>query len=164
MGKILEYLKSSSKTTISIVLGAAALLTAGLIVFFLWSQGPDYQVLYSRLSPEDSGAVIEKLKDKKIQYKIDGSAIYVPADKVYETRMELAGEGLPQGGGVGFEIFDKTGFGVTEFVQKINYKRAMQGELARTISQIKEIEGARVHLAVPKKGYFLTNKKRLTPL
>ncbi len=160
MGKILEYLKSLSRTTISIVLGAAAFLAAGLIVFFLWAQGPDYQVLYSKLSPEDSGAVIEKLKDKKIQYKIDGYAIFVPADKVYETRMELAGEGLPQGGGVGFEIFDKTGFGVTEFVQKINYKRAMQGELARTISQIKEIEGVRVHLAVPEKGVFLDEQKK----
>src|SRR3972149_5343815 len=74
--------------------------------------------------------------------------------------MELAGEGLPQGGGIGFEIFDKTAFGVTDFVQKVNYKRALQGELARTITQIKEIESARVHLALPEKGVFLDEQKK----
>ncbi|OGP95166.1 MAG: flagellar M-ring protein FliF, partial [Deltaproteobacteria bacterium RBG_19FT_COMBO_56_10] len=116
--------------------------------------------LYAQLSPEDSGAVIEKLKEKKVPYKVDGSSISVPADKVYETRMELAGEGLPQGGGVGFEIFDKTAFGVTDFVQKVNYKRALQGELSRTITQIKEIDTARVHLALPEKGVFLDEQKK----
>ncbi len=160
MGKMLDYLKSLSRMMLSIVLGGAALLISVIIILFLWSQGTDYQILYSRLSPEDSGAVMEKLKEKKIPYKIEGPVIYVPADRVYETRMELAGEGLPQGGGVGFEIFDKSGFGVTDFVQKINYKRALQGELARTIAQIKEIEGARVHLVMPDKGVFLDEQKK----
>lgn len=131
-----------------------------LVVTLLMSKGPEYQVLYAQLSPEDSGAVIEKLKEKRVPYKVDGTTIAVPFDKVHETRMELAGEGLPQGGGIGFEIFDKTSFGVTEFVQKVNYKRALQGELSRTISQIKEIESARVHLALPEKGVFLDEQKK----
>jgi len=142
------------------VLGGAALIAALVAVLFLVNQGPEYQTLYTQLSPEDSGAVIEKLKEKRVPYKVDGPAISVPADKVYETRMELAGEGLPQGGGVGFEIFDKTAFGVTDFVQKVNYKRALQGELTRTITQIKEIETARVHLALPEKGVFLDDQKK----
>src|SRR3972149_5208447 len=74
--------------------------------------------------------------------------------------MELAGEGIPQGGGIGFEIFDKTAFGLTDCVQKVNYKRALQGELGRTITQIKEIESARVHLALPEKGVFLDEQKK----
>ena len=160
MQKLTEQIKAFIKEKPLMVLGAAALTAALLVVLFLMNQGPEYQTLYTQLSPEDSGAVIEKLKEKRVPYKVDGPAISVPADKVYETRMELAGEGLPQGGGVGFEIFDKTAFGVTDFVQKVNYKRALQGELTRTITQIKEIETARVHLALPEKGVFLDDQKK----
>jgi flagellar M-ring protein FliF len=160
MQKLIEQIKAFAKEKPLMMLGGAVLAAALVAVVLLMNQGPDYQTLYTQLSPEDSGAVIEKLKDKRIPYKVDGSAISVPADKVYETRMELAGEGLPQGGGVGFEIFDKTAFGVTDFVQKINYKRALQGELSRTITQIKEIETARVHLALPEKGVFLDEQKK----
>jgi flagellar M-ring protein FliF len=134
---------------------ALALVVAGLVVVLLWGYSPEYQVLYSKLSPSDSGAVIDKLRDQSIPYKVQGSTISVPAEKVYEVRMDLAGQGLPQGGGVGFEIFDKTSFGVTQFVQKVNYKRAMQGELSRTISQLEEINSARVHLAIPERTAFL---------
>ncbi|MBI5587540.1 MAG: flagellar M-ring protein FliF [Deltaproteobacteria bacterium] len=157
MEKIFELLKQNRKTA---ALGVVAAVITAVVALFLFNQGPEYKVLFSQLSPEDSGAVIEKLKEKRIEYKVDGTTISVPAEKVYETRMELAGEGLPQGGGVGFEIFDKTSFGVTDFVQKINYRRALQGELARTISQIKEIESARVHLALPEKGVFLDEQKK----
>lgn len=160
MEKFLEMFKNLGKGRIAVILGAAAFVVAALIVFALWNQGPEYQVLFANMSPEDSGSVIDKLKEKRIAYKVDGSAISVPADKVYETRMELAGEGLPQGGGIGYEIFDKTSFGVTDFVQKVNYKRALQGELARTISQIKEVESARVHMAMPEKGVFLEEQKK----
>ncbi len=160
MDKPLAFLKNLGVGKNVIFLGLAALGVAALVVYLLWSKGPEYQVLFSNLSAEDSGTVIEKLREKRIPYKVDGTVISVPLDKVYETRMELAGEGLPQGGGVGFEIFDKTGFGVTEFVQKVNYKRALQGELARTISQIKEVETARVHIAMPEKGVFLDEQKK----
>lgn len=160
MEKLLEQAKTLSKGKMTVILAGAAFAVAALIVFTLWNQGPDQQVLYANLSGEDSGAVIARLKEKKIPFQVDGSAITVPADKVYETRMELAGEGIPQGGGIGFEIFDKTSFGVTEFVQKVNYKRALQGELSRTITQIKEIESARVHLVIPEKGVFLDDAKK----
>lgn len=156
MEKISGFLKSNKKAA---AIAVAAVVITAVVSLFLLNQGPEYRVLFSQLSPEDSGAVIEKLKEKRVEFKVDGTTISVPAEKVYETRMELAGEGLPQGGGVGFEIFDKTSFGVTDFVQKINYRRALQGELARTISQIKEVDSARVHLAMPEKGVFLDEKK-----
>lgn len=136
-------------------LGVMALAISGLFVMFLYGKGPDYQVLYSGISPQDSASVIDRLKEKRVPYRVEGNTISVEGGRVYEMRMELAGEGIPQGGGVGFEIFDKTGFGVTEFVQKVNYRRALQGELSRTISQIKEVESARVHLAIPEKGVFV---------
>lgn len=160
MANISDYMKKLGAGRTAVLLGAGAMVVAALAVFFLMTQGPPYQVLYSHLSPEDSGAVIEKLKEQRVDYSVSGSAISVPADKVYEVRMQLAGEGIPQGGGVGFEIFDNSSFGITDFVQKVNYKRALQGELARTISQIKEIETARVHLAIPDKGVFLDDQKK----
>jgi flagellar M-ring protein FliF len=137
------------------ILMALALVVAGLAVVLLWGYAPEYQVLYSKLSGSDSGAVIDKLRDQSIPYKVHGNTISVPAELVYEVRMDLAGQGLPQGGGVGLEIFDNTSFGVTQFVQKVNYKRAMQGELSRTISQLDAIDSARVHLVIPDKGIFL---------
>lgn len=160
MDKLLEQIKAFAKEKPLMMLGGAVMAAALVAVVLLMNQGPEYQSLYAQLSAEDSGAVIEKLKEKRVPYKVDGTSISVPADKVYETRMELAGEGLPQGGGVGFEIFDKTAFGVTDFVQKVNYKRALQGELSRTIAQIKEIDTARVHLALPEKGVFLDEQKK----
>ncbi|HAO93678.1 MAG: flagellar M-ring protein FliF [Deltaproteobacteria bacterium GWC2_56_8] len=159
INRINDLVKSLGKTT-ALLIGVGALVVSAMIIFLLFNKGPEYNVLYSHLSPEDSGAVIEKLKEMKVAYAVNGTTISVPTDKVHETRMELAGEGLPQGGGVGFEIFDKTSFGVTDFVQKVNYKRALQGELARTISQIKEVEAARVHLALPEKGVFLDEQKK----
>lgn len=155
-----ESFKSVLSGKNAVVAGLLALVLSAGVVFYLWNQGPSYQVLFSGLSPQDSGGVIEKLRERNIPYRVDGGAISVPAESVYEVRMELAGEGLPQGGGIGFEIFDKSGFGVTEFVQKVNYRRALQGELGRTISQIKEVESARVHLAMPDKGIFLDDEKR----
>lgn len=160
MANLTEYFKKLGAGKTAVLLAVAAMAIAGAAVLFLMTQGPAYQVLYAHLPPEDSGAVIDKLKEKRIPYSVSGSSISVPAEKVYEVRMELAGEGIPQGGGVGFEIFDNSGFGITDFVQKVNYKRALQGELARTISQIKEVETARVHLAIPEKGVFLDEQKK----
>jgi len=121
----------------------------------------DYKPLFANLSNEDTGEIVKKLKEQKISYRIaaDGKAILVPSDKVYDLRISLASEGLPQGGGVGFEIFDRKNFGMTEFVQKLNYQRALQGELARTIMQIAGVEHARVHLAIPEKSLFKDNEK-----
>lgn len=138
------------------------LLFFGVIVFSValmsgimyWSQREDLQVLYSNLGQEDAGQVVGKLKEMKVPYRVEGNAIYVPTARVYELRLELAAQGMPQGGGVGFEIFDKNQIGVTEFVQRLNYVRAIQGELARTIRQLTEVEQARVHIAIPEKSIF----------
>lgn len=129
---------------------------ASVAVLWLWIQKPDFRILYTNLSAEDAGLVIAKMKTLSVPYEFsdDGASLMVPAERVHELRLVLAGEGLPQGGGVGFEIFDESSFGTTEFAQKINYRRALQGELARTISQIDEISSARVHLVMPEPSLF----------
>ena len=124
----------------------------------------DYRPLFANLTQEDAGEIVKKLKEQKIPHQIaaDGKAILVPSDKVYDLRLTMASEGLPQGGGIGFEIFDRKNFGMTEFVQKLNYQRALQGELSRTISQIAGVESARVHLAIPEKSLFQDLEKPAT--
>lgn len=120
-----------------------------------WISRPSYSVLFSNLSPGDASTIVAKLQEKKIPYNLIGmQTIEVSSDKVYQTRIELAGEGLPQGGTVGFEIFDQSNFGLSEFTQKINYRRALEGELARTIQEINEIEGARVHIVLPERSLY----------
>lgn len=144
------------------VLTALAAAMASLIAVVLWSQQPDMQVLFAHLSPDDAGAVVEKLKEAKVPYELGsgGSAILVPASQVHDLRLQLASQGLPHGGGVGFEIFDRSTVGMSEFVQKLNYRRALQGELARTIAQMPEVERARVHLALPERRLFSTERDR----
>ncbi|WP_353683636.1 flagellar basal-body MS-ring/collar protein FliF [Thermodesulfovibrio sp. 3907-1M] len=134
--------------------GLVVIVFALILTLFLWLPKQDYQVLYSNLSTEDAGNVINKLKEKKVPYQVKDNAIYVPSGKVYELRLELAAQGIPSGGGVGFEIFDKTQIGLTEFSQRINYIRALQGELQRTIKQLQEVAEARVHIAIPEKTIF----------
>lgn len=142
-------------------LASAILLSIGLIWgVVLWSDSVDYQVLYSNLSSEDAGQVVAKLKEMKVPYKVTGNVVYVPSNKVHELRLELSAQGIPQGGGVGFEIFDKVNLGVTDFVQKLNYRRALQGELARTIKQLSEVEQCRVHIAIPEKTIFTDKEER----
>ena len=148
-----------------ISLGVVALLC---LVFFsvivIQARNVDYQLLFGNLAAGDASAVVTKLKEQKIPYRLEngGTAIYIPANKVYETRLEMAGSGLPQGAGIGFEIFDKQSFGMTDFAQKINYQRALQGELGRTISSLAPVEGARVHLALAEKRLFREQQEKTT--
>ncbi len=136
--------------------------TFGSLIY--WNSTPDYQVLFSNLSQEDAGEMVAKLKEKKIPFELSpgGTSILVPKEKVYDVRLALTAEGLPKGGGVGFEVFDRTSLGTTDFVQKLNYQRAMQGELARTVKQIKEVEQARVHIVTPKESLFVEEQKKPT--
>jgi flagellar M-ring protein FliF len=121
----------------------------------VWLQKADYQVLFSGLSEDDAGRIVQELKDKKIQYQLGTSgAILVSSDQVYDLRLQLAAQGLPQGGGVGFEIFDNASFTTSEFVQKLNYRRALEGELARTIKSMSGVQKSRVHLVTPDKTVF----------
>jgi len=138
---------------------AAAVLA---LVFLLFIQNnSDYGVLFTNLSQEDAGSIVDKLKGKKISYRLEngGATILVPKSDMYELRLLLASEGLPQGGGVGFEIFDRQELGVTNFVQRLNYQRALQGELARTVAGIPEILEARVHVVTPKESLFREDQK-----
>jgi len=148
-----------------VLLGAVLFLSfASLLAMMIWAGRPDFTVLFSNLDPKDAGAIVERLKESKIpfQLKNDGTTILVPSAKVYELRLEMASQGLPQTGGVGYEIFDKNTIGVTDFVQKLNYRRALEGELARTIRGFAEIENARVHIVIPEPSLFTEREKAAT--
>jgi flagellar M-ring protein FliF len=156
-----ETLSSGRKISVIMV----ALITAtgiGLMVYL--TNQVEYRVLFSNLSAEDAGSIVGKLNEKKIPYKISssGNVVSVPAEKVSELRLELAASGLPQGGGVGFEIFDNKTLGATEFEQQLNYRRALQGELSRTINGLDEIQSSRVHIALPKDSLFSEQQKKPT--
>jgi flagellar M-ring protein FliF len=132
------------------VAAATFVLVAGLCALGFWSSRADYALLYGGLSDTEAAKVISFLDDEKVSYKTGSNgAIMVPSDKVYTMRMQLATRGIPAGDGVGFEIFDKANFGISDFVQRANYTRAVQGELARTISQIDEVQSARVMIVMP---------------
>jgi len=147
----------------SILIAAGITLTALAAMVYLANR-TEYKVLFSHLSGEDASAIVTKLKEKKLPYEVtsSGDTILVPQERVSELRLELAGSGLPQGGGVGFEIFDQKNLGVTEFEQQMNYRRALQGELARTIKGLEEIESCRVHIALPKESLFVSEEKKAT--
>jgi len=136
---------------------AVAIVVVGLVV---WSRQPDYQLLYGRLSEKDAAAIISSLQAQGIRHRVGqgGGSVYVPADQVHRLRMDLAGKGLPGGDGVGFEIFDKGQFGLSDFVQRTNYNRAIQGELARTISQLDGVASARVMIVQPENRLLLTEQ------
>ena len=144
------------------IMVAAAAIMAGFISLLLWVNAPAYQVLYTGLSQKDAAAVVDKLKELKVPFKIegDGALIKVPESEVYEARLSMASAGLPRGGGVGFEIFNEVQMGTTEFVQKINYQRALQGELARTIASFPEVEEVRVHIVMPRDSLFVEEDKQ----
>ena len=145
-----------------------AAITIGLIVGFgmlmSLASKPNYEVLFSNLNPKDAGKIIDELKTDKIEYKVDagGTMILIPEEQVYEQRMKFANLGIPQEGIVGYEIFDQTKLGMTDFVQKLNYHRALEGELSRTLTGIEEIVHARVHIVVPKPALFEEDKKLTT--
>jgi flagellar M-ring protein FliF len=137
---------------------------AGILLVARWAGQPTYGVLFSNLEPEDAGAVTNKLREQKIDYRLTqgGRGIEVPADKVYDTRLEMATQGLPRGGSVGFELFDKTNFSATNFTQHLNYRRALEGELSRTIRELDGLLDARVHLALPEKQLFIEKEEPVT--
>ncbi|OAT19025.1 FliF family flagellar M-ring protein [Buttiauxella noackiae ATCC 51607] len=141
------------------VAGAAAI--AVIIALVLWAKTPDYKVLYSNLADQDGGAIVTQLTQMNVPYRFsdNGSAIEVPADKVYDLRLRLAQQGLPKGGAVGFELLDQEKFGISQFSEQINYQRALEGELARTIETLGPVKNARVHLAMPKPSLFVREQK-----
>ena len=156
---MIKAMPVSKKITMAVVLG---LVVAGFAVMFLWANQIDYHVLYSNLSQEDAAKIVSKLEEQRVPYKLEGggSLIMVPAEEVYKTRLALAGDKLPRGGNIGFEIFDQTSFSTTEFVQRLNYQRALQGELCRTIGEFQEVEHARVLIVMPKDSLFVEDARQ----
>ncbi len=138
---------------------AAALALVGY--FYLRTSFEPYAVLYNQMEKEDAGALVAKLKEMKVPYRLaaDGGTVEVPEARVHELRLELATLGLPRGGGIGFESFDKTHLGATEFEQKVMFRRALEGELARTIGSIGAVQSARVHLVLPEKSVFVSKSE-----
>ena len=156
---ILERLRAQPK--LPMIVGAAALVAAAA-AFTLWNRGPDYKVLYTNVSDRDGGAIIASLQQMNVPYKFaeGGGAILVAEDKVPEVRLRLAAQGLPKAGGVGFELMDNQKFGTSQFAEQVNYQRALEGELARSIESIGTVESARVHLALPKPSLFVREQKK----
>jgi len=140
---------------------AAGVVIAGMVALVAWSHRPQMQLLYGRLSDKDVSEISGLLQEQSIQYEIGtgGSSIYVPADQVAKVRMDLASKGVPEGDGVGFEIFDRTNFGISDFVQRTNYTRALQGELSRTISQLHGVRSARVMIVMPENRLLFSDTK-----
>ncbi|HCR4027165.1 flagellar basal-body MS-ring/collar protein FliF [Morganella morganii] len=158
---IIDRIKADPKVPL-MVAGAAAI--AVIVALFLWMRSPDYRVLLSNLSAKDGGDIVSQLTQMNMPYQLadNGSAILVPADRVHELRLKLAQAGLPKGGNTGFELLDKEQFGISQFSEQVNYQRALEGELSRTIESLSPVQTARVHLAIPKPTLFVREQKSPT--
>ncbi|NUU65900.1 flagellar M-ring protein FliF [Enterobacteriaceae bacterium BIT-l23] len=157
----LERFRANPRLLLLVSIAAAV---AVVIAALLWARSPDYRVLYSNISDQDGGAVIAQLEQMKVPYRFSdsGGAIMVPADKVHDARLKLAQQGLPKGGAIGFELLDKEKFGISQFSEQVNYQRALEGELARTMETLGPVRNARVHLAIPKPSLFVREQKQPT--
>lgn len=139
----------------------AATLIALLVAGYLWSQAPEYRVLYGNLPERDGGAVVTALQQMNVPYKFaDGGALMVPSGQIHESRLRLAAQGLPKAGPQGFELMESQKFGVSQFAEQINYQRALEGELARTIQTLSSVQAARVHLALSKPSAFMREQPK----
>jgi len=146
------------------LIGGAAAIAALIAVLLLWSRGPDYGVLFSNLDDRDGGTIVTSLTQMNVPYKFteSGSAILVPKERVHEVRLQLAGQGLPRGSSVGFELMDNTRFGASQFTEQVTYQRALEGELANTIQAVHAVQHARVHLAIPRESLFVRDRQQPT--
>jgi flagellar M-ring protein FliF len=156
--KLLAGLSAKQKASIVVAL---ILVAGGIYGMTRWKHESDFRTLYSSMAPEDTATVVQKLKESGIEYRLldNGNGVMVPSSKVAEARLALAAAGLPKSGRIGFELFDKTNFGATELVEHINYQRALEGELERSIMAISEVEMARVHLTLRKESVFLDQQQ-----
>ncbi len=164
LGQLAEIWKQLGLNQKVIIVASGLAVAVGLAAVMFFSSRPDYALLYGRLDSAEAGKIIAALDEAKTPYQAGqgGGAIYVPRDKVHVTRMSLAAKGLPKSDGVGYEIFDKPSFGMSDFVQRANYLRALQGELARTISQIEGVESSRVMIVAPENRLIVDPNKKPT--
>lgn len=156
--RLLFGMPNQQKLGLIVAVAATVALLAGL---FMWGQTPDYRVLYANMSERDGGAVIEALQQQNIPYKFsEVGTLMVPADKVHEVRLQMAAKGLPKGGTVGFELMENQKFGTSQFLEQVNYQRALEGELARSVETLASVASARVHLAIPKQSVFVKEQQK----
>ena len=150
-----------SRQKIAAMVSAAAIVAA-LAGAWLWAKQPDYAVLFSNLSDKDGGAIVAALSQQNVPYKFSegGGAILVPSGQVHDARLRLASQGLPKGGMVGFELMETQKLGISQFAEQVNYQRALEGELARSIQSLAAVQAARVHLAIPKQSGFLRSEQK----
>jgi flagellar M-ring protein FliF len=158
MKKLLASLSLRQKVTIVIAMAAAG---ASLYALMHWRQEADFKPLFAGLPAEDSAAIVQKLKESGTPYRVSepGGTVMAPSARVAELRITMAGAGLPKSGRAGFELFDKTSLGTTEFAEHINYQRALEGELERSVMALAEVQQARVHLTFPKDSVFLDQRQ-----
>ncbi|MEO8027504.1 MAG: flagellar basal-body MS-ring/collar protein FliF [Bryobacteraceae bacterium] len=158
----LRQLIASLSVRQRVVIGVAALaVVAGLWWFTQWNNERDFKPLFTNLSAEDAGAVVNRLRESGVEFRLSegGGSISVPSAKVAEVRLQLASAGLPKSGRIGFELFDKANLGASEFTEQVNFHRAMEGELERSIMAISEVEQARVHVTLAKESVFLESRQ-----
>ena len=160
---VIGFAESEGGRNLLLMMGAAIViaLMAGV---WMWSQQPDYRVLFSNYSDRDGGAIVTQLQQMNVPYKFaeGGGAILVPANQVHDARLRIAAMGLPKGGNVGFELMENQKLGVSQFLEQVNFQRALEGELARSIQSIGAVESARVHLALPKASVFVREQQKPT--
>ncbi len=156
--KLLDSLTLRQK--ISLVVAAAAVI-ALLFGLGKWNKERDFELLYAGVAPEDAGQLVERLRERGVEYRLsdNGTSILVPSALVAEVRLHMAAAGLPRSGRLGFELFDETSFGATDFAEKVNYHRALEGELERSVTALAEVEMARVHITLPKDSVFLESRR-----
>lgn len=152
--KLLASLSVRQKISIAVM---ALLAGGGIYALVSWQRESDFRPLFTSLGPEDAGGIVQKLKESGVDYRLSdtGGAVLVPSARVADLRLSLAAAGLPKNGRIGFELFDKTNLGATEFTEHVNFRRALEGELERSVMALAEVEQARVHITFPKESVFL---------
>src|SRR4051794_27823649 len=158
MSKILANLSTRQRITILLVVIA---VVGGMYSLVQWKKEADFRPLFTGLSPEDAAGIVQKLKESGAEYRLPegGGSVLVPSSRLADLRLTMAGIGLPKSGRIGFELFDKVNLGATEFTEHINYRRALEGELERTVMALAEVEQARVHVTFPKESVFLESQQ-----
>jgi len=165
IGQGKQFLSKLTNFQKILLFGTFVIVLTGILLFVVFSSpNKEMAVLFTGLNEGEAAKIVESLKEKAIEYELkdNGTTILVDKKTIYDTRLSLASEGLPESGTIGYELFDKTNLGMSEFVQKLNYRRALEGELARTITSLDEVKNARVHIVIPEKSLFEKDQKPTT--
>ena len=162
-GGMMGYARSPQGKRILLIIAAAATL-ALMAGIWLWSQKVEYRVLFANFNDRDGGAIVASLQQMNVPYKYSegGTAILVPENMVHDARLKLAAQGLPKGGNVGFELMENQKLGISQFLEQVNFQRALEGELARSVESLAPVQTARVHLALPKASVFVRDQQKPT--